>query len=213
MPEKESSRLEAFSDGVFAFAITLLVLNVLDGVIRIPKTATLGGFADQLAGLWHEYLALVITFGTVYVLWMGHHAAFQRVHHVEGGVLFANGILLLLVSTSALPTAVLADFMDEPAGKLAAAAYAGYFLLVNLAFLMLGRAIATSQGRGPKAHTDLELRGLRRQTRWGPWAYLVAALAAWVSAWATVAICGALWLLWGWVAFARHRHDHREGAA
>lgn len=215
MAEKETARLEAFSDGVFAFAVTLLVLNVLDDAARVMAAAhdaQSSHVVGELGSLWHEYVALMLTFGTVYVLWMAHHAAFQKVHHLDGRILLANGVLLLLVSTSPLPTAVLADAMGSGgrASTWSAVAYAAYFFLVSLAFLLLGYVIARSQRVGLGGFTDLELRQLRWRARFGTAAYLAALAAAFVNAWVTVVICGLLWIFWAWVAFARHRHTHAE---
>jgi len=98
----ESSRVEAFSDGVFSIAITLLVLE-----LAIP--AVKGSFDAELAGEWVSYVAYLAAFGSIGVLWMGHHTAFSRIRAVDAGLLWRNLVLLLTVSVVPFPTAVIAS--------------------------------------------------------------------------------------------------------
>ena len=95
MPEKETGRLEAFSDGVFAIAITLLALE-----LKVPHSETgqitaatvMSGLAHQ----WPSYFAFITSFFTVLVMWVHHHAMFRLVRRVDVTLLFANGFLLML---------------------------------------------------------------------------------------------------------------------
>src|SRR3954469_5363972 len=98
----ESSRVEAFSDGVFAIAITLLVLELAIPAVR-------DDFVHQLADEWVSYVAYVAAFATIGVLWMGHHTAFSRIRAVDSGLLWRNLVLLLTVSVVPFPTAVIAS--------------------------------------------------------------------------------------------------------
>jgi uncharacterized membrane protein len=98
----ESSRVEAFSDGVFSIAITLLVLELSIPAIR-------GGFTAELADEWQSYVAYLAAFGSIGVLWMGHHTAFSRIRAVDAGLLWRNLVLLLTVSVVPFPTAVIAS--------------------------------------------------------------------------------------------------------
>jgi uncharacterized membrane protein len=98
----ESSRVEAFSDGVFSIAITLLVLELAIPAIR-------GGFASALVEERVSYLAYLAAFGSIGVLWMGHHTAFSRIRGIDAGLLWRNLILLLTVSVVPFPTAVIAS--------------------------------------------------------------------------------------------------------
>ena len=98
----ESSRVEAFSDGVFSIAITLLVLE-----LAVPAVA--GRFATDLADEVVSYVAYLAAFGTIGVLWMGHHTVFTRIAAVDAGLLWRNLVLLLTVSVVPFPTAVIAS--------------------------------------------------------------------------------------------------------
>jgi uncharacterized membrane protein len=98
----ESNRVEAFSDGVFAIAITLLVLE-----LAIPATS--GAFTRDLREEWVSYVAYLAAFANIGVLWMGHHTVFTRIRQVDTGVLWRNLVLLLTVSVVPFPTAVIAN--------------------------------------------------------------------------------------------------------
>ena len=96
----ESNRVEAFSDGVFSIAITLLVLE-----LAVPTVS--GSFAKDLADEVVSYVAYLAAFGTIGVLWMGHHTIFTRIAAVDSGLLWRNLVLLLTVSVVPFPTAVI----------------------------------------------------------------------------------------------------------
>src|SRR6266576_1629554 len=139
----ESSRVEAFSDGVFSIAITLLVLELAIPAVR-------GGFAADLAGEWVSYVAYLAAFGSIGVLWMGHHTAFSRIRAVDSGLLWRNLVLLLTVSVVPFPTAVIASAYrvgtnaDQTAGVVA---YAIVGIASGVAWLLLFSYL--------RAHRDL----------------------------------------------------------
>ena len=111
----ESARTEAFSDGVFSIAVTLLVLE-----LAIP--AVQGGFARQLLDEWVSYVAYIAAFGSIGVLWMGHHTVFTHIESVDPGLLWRNLVLLFTVSLVPFPTAVIASAyrVGTPADQAAA---------------------------------------------------------------------------------------------
>ena len=100
------SRLEAFSDGVFAIAITLLVLN-----IHVPPPHPGGNLADELGAQWPSYAAYVVSFLTIGIIWINHHAMFRRVREVDHGVMTFNLILLLCVGALPFTTALMAAYL------------------------------------------------------------------------------------------------------
>src|SRR5579863_1707260 len=117
--EKETGRLEAFSDGVFAIAITLLVLE-----LKVPHAGADGKISASALGAsllheWPSYLALVTSFFTVLIMWVHHHILFKLVRKADAKLLFANGFLLLLVSVVPFPTAVVAEYLATPAAPAA----------------------------------------------------------------------------------------------
>jgi TMEM175 potassium channel family protein len=125
------SRLESFSDGVFAVAITLLALDLsVDGHERL---------LPQFADLWPAVVAYLISFFTIGIIWVNHHRVLNDVQVVTRSLLFIN--LILLAVTVAIPfaTSTLADYLTDggQSGHLAAALYAGVFELMSLSFLPL----------------------------------------------------------------------------
>ena len=130
---RDSARLEALSDGVMAIAITLLVLD-----LRVPARDTLADhdLASALGRQWPSYLAYVVSFLVIGIIWTNHHAMFGLVRQVDRGVLFANLLLLLVVSAIPFPTRLLAEYLTAggPDSHLAAAVYSGTMLAMSLAF-------------------------------------------------------------------------------
>lgn len=100
-----SARAEAFSDGVLAVDITLLVLD-------LHVDATKGDLAAQLRHTWTAFLAYLVSVFVVGVIWVNHHALFALIDRVDRVLLFEN-LLLLFVTTLPFTTAPLADFLRE----------------------------------------------------------------------------------------------------
>ncbi len=188
--EKETGRLEAFSDGVFAIAITLLALE-----LKVPHESGSKELAAQLAHEWPSYFAFVTSFFTVLIMWVHHHSIFRLVRRVDVRLLFANGFLLMLVTVVPFPTAVVAESLMTPAAPAACALYAGVFVGIAIAFWLLLLAAFCESTLDPDASAVTVLR-LRRNYRWGPPMYLTAAVAAPFSPWAAMAICSGLWIFW-----------------
>ncbi|MEC3952807.1 TMEM175 family protein [Nocardia sp. CDC153] len=103
----DTTRVEAFSDGVMAIAITLLVLE-----IRLPETEG-GDLWHELTGLWPSYLAYAGSFLTVGVIWLCHHRFFARIRTMDGLLHCGNLLLLFAVAFLPFPTAVLAHHLED----------------------------------------------------------------------------------------------------
>jgi uncharacterized membrane protein len=118
-----TSRLEAFSDGVFAIAITLLVLE-----ISVPESE----FNDLWRGIanqWPSYLAYATSFITIGGLWLAHHGIFRRLASADGTVMRLNILLLMLVAFLPFPTKLIAEAIDLTTAERAAAIFYGLVLL------------------------------------------------------------------------------------
>jgi uncharacterized membrane protein len=113
--EKETGRVEAFSDGVFAVAITLLAFDVLK-IPEAPEGAPFGAseLFTALAHQWPIYLTFLTSFATILIMWMNHHAMFKLVQKTDGVFMLANGFLLLLVTLVPFPTGLLAQYLLTP---------------------------------------------------------------------------------------------------
>ena len=134
-----TGRLEAFSDGVFAIAITLLVLELS------VDTAT-QDLGKELIHIWPSYLAYVTSFLTIGVIWVNHHMLFNYVDHVDRGLLFLNTLLLLVVAFTPFPTRLIAEFLREDENeRTAALAYGITFVIMAVIFQLLWRWMATGR--------------------------------------------------------------------
>ena len=124
-----TSRTEAFSDGVFAIAATLLVLE-----LKVPDVEP-GGLSDALTGSWPSYATYVVSFLTIGIIWVNHHAVLDRIRNVNRPLLFMNLVFLMVVAAIPFPTALLGDYLqaghDE---RLAAAVYGGTMSLMGVTF-------------------------------------------------------------------------------
>lgn len=210
MPEKETSRVEAFSDGVFAFAMTLLVLDLK--VPHPPADATAGRWwlFSALFDLWPSFLAFALSFGTILIMWINHHGLFKHVGRVSNGLLFGNGFLLLVVTSIPFTTAVLAAYLNKPGANAAAVFYCGAFVLISVAYNFLFWAVRShraSDAIGKPAH-EAAIARIGRAYRLGFLLYLVAASVAVFSALGGLAICLSLWPMW---AMLDYGHTKRAG--
>lgn len=205
------SRLEAFSDGVFAIAITLLILE-----IDVPLPGEEGTLAHKLAEQWPSYAAYVVSFLTIGVIWINHHAMLRRVDRVDHTLLLLNLLLLLVVAALPWTTALLAEYLREDEGQhLAAGVYAGSFLAMSVAFYALNRHVLYAEPRLLHDGIDDGVReAIDRRNRRGLLPYVVATAAAAVSSYLTLAICAVLALFYALPSttadepLSRRRREH-----
>ena len=188
-----TNRLEAFSDGVLAVAITLLVLD-----ITVPKPSSRYTLAHQLAMNWPHYAAYATSFITIGIIWINHHLMVNRLQRANHTVLVLNLLLLLSIGVLPFATSLMAAYLKQPNGQhLAAGVYSGSFLVMSIAFGAMNSYILIGE------HELLAVKLAREQRRriltrnlagLGPYA-LATALAA-LSAYLTLAICGAVALFY-----------------
>jgi uncharacterized membrane protein len=181
------NRLEAFSDGVFAIAITLLVLDLH---VPAPGSGTLG---HELLAQWPSYAAYVVSFFTIGIIWINHHAAFNRLRAVDHSILIWNLALLLTVGILPFTTSLMATYLKEGSGEnLAAAIYGASYLLMGAVFVGTNRHILRNRVQLLKEPMATEAaRRILHFAALGQIPYLLATLLAFVSPYITIAICGA----------------------
>lgn len=130
-PSGSTGRIETFSDGVFAIAITLLVLD-----IRVPGATELardGGLLQALVGEWPSYLSYLAGFATIGAVWLNHHAAFIRIARVDQTLLIWNLLLLLATSFIPFPTKLVADQLADGIWSDSARVAAAFYAIVGIA--------------------------------------------------------------------------------
>jgi uncharacterized membrane protein len=121
------ARLEAFSDGVFAIAITLLVLE-----LSVPGGNDLW---SELKDEWPSFAAFAVSFWVIGIIWVNHHGVIDHLKRVDRGVLYLNLALLFTVAFIPFPTALLAEHLKSGADEeVAAAVYSGAMTLMGLSF-------------------------------------------------------------------------------
>lgn len=186
--ERGTGRVEAFSDAVFAIAITLLILD-----LKVPSLADNWRARALVASLWGErssYLAFFMSFTVILVMWVNHHRIFSLIRRTDHSFLYWNGLLLMLVTIVPFPTSLLAEYLGAPGARaqVAAAVYAGHAVAITLAFTALWRH-AIKRPHLLFAGTEAEVARLSAQYRFGPFMYLTALALAFVSAWLCVGLC------------------------
>lgn len=192
--EKQTGRLEAFSDGVFAIAVTLLVLE-----LRAPLPGTLQDGESLLHALWHEwpsYLAFVTSFATVLIVWINHHNLFTMIRRTDHNLLLLNGFLLFVVTFIPFPTNVLAEYIQESSARTAAVFYSGTFLMMAVAFNLLWRYVARDGGLLAQDVDRDVVRRINGQFRIGPLTYLACVPIAAINAVAGFVLVTLLAIYW-----------------
>src|SRR5207237_10330664 len=131
---KDTVRAVAFSDGVFAFAITLLVLNLRDPSFLSPGVSSGIPLFEGLVREWQSFFALVTTFITILVMWLNHHNMFSHIDRVDRRLMLRNGILVLFVVLTPFTTSIVAAHMIDPDAGTAAVVYSGNFHFIAIAW-------------------------------------------------------------------------------
>jgi TMEM175 potassium channel family protein len=177
-----TQRLEAFSDGVFAIAITLLVLE-----IRLQHAGAHGSLWAGLVALWPYYLAFALSFFVILVTWIAHHDLMRLVRATSRPVQLANGCVLAYVTFIPFPTSVLAANLGGSETSTAVAFYCGTFVLGSVAFNLLVATI--ERGRLLRPEVDARTIGrVRRGYQITFVIYLAATFLALVAPWLALAI-------------------------
>jgi uncharacterized membrane protein len=201
--EKETSRVEAFSDGVFAIALTLLILG-----IKVPD---LDSFASRqelyqaLLRLWPSYFAFILSFAAVLIMWINHHGFFKYLRKINSPFLFANGFLLLAVTFINFPTAVLARYFGTQAFNIASAFYCGSMVIISIAFNLLWFSSAYKRKLVKDEITDALIIKIRNAYWFGFFIYLLAFVISFFLPFIGLSICISLWVFWTLLDYAKTR--------
>jgi uncharacterized membrane protein len=183
---RETGRVEAFSDGVFSIAATLLVLTL--AVPAYEKIGTSASLMHALVDQWPSYFAFVVSFISILIMWVAHHNVFSLIKRVDHVFLLINGLVLLGITVTPFTTSLLADRLGHPGDRTAAFVFSGAALFVALAYNALWY---WARRGGHLLEPDVSpqsLRAVTRQYAVAPAVYLVAlGLSLW-NAWASLAI-------------------------
>ena len=154
-----TSRMEMFSDGVFAIAITLLVLE-----LDVPESA----FGDLWAGIvhqWPSYLAYATSFITIGGIWAAHHGIFRRLRYANQRLMVLNLLLLMAVAFLPFPTKLMAEaFHDEGAARSAVLFYGGTLLMISLLLSALWGSVSLDRDILEEEVGDDEIKSITLAT-------------------------------------------------
>lgn len=178
-----TTRLEAFADGVFAIAATLLILNV---------TVTGAPLAHELVQIWPSYAAYAVSFLTIGIIWVNHHTVMGQIARVDRLFLFLNVLFLMFVAFIPFPTRLLAGYINSPGASAAAVAFGVTLTITAIWFNLLWRYAATGRRLLREDADELVVEGIGRSYLPGPFIYLGATLVALASPLASAGLYAAI---------------------
>lgn len=186
--QKETARVEAFSDGVFAIAITLLVLD-----LKVPRNLGPDTILEvELFRQWPTYLAFLSSFAMIGVMWINHHRLFSMITRVDHMLLIYNGLLLLGVTITPFPTALIAAHLEGPDAQTAALVYTGMWVCIAIAFNLLWQHVHRWGKLLGRHVSPEEVRAVSFAYSFGVPVYLIAFVAAFYNQRAAVGITAGL---------------------
>ncbi len=187
---RDTNRLEAFSDGVIAIAITLLVLE-----IRVPEAHGAAELWRALWELWPAYLGYLISFLIIGIMWANHHTIFRYIGRTDHYLVVINLLLLLCIAFIPFPTALLAEYLGHPEEQVGGIVYSGAFFVTALVYNLLWLHPRRAGLLAPDAD-GRAVRSITSRFRLGPPSYLLAFVLSFFSTEASLLVLLALALLY-----------------
>ncbi len=182
--DNDTGRLEAFSDGVFAIAMTLLVLD-----IKVPHDLPEGAsLAEALVRQWPTYLAFLTSFATIGIMWINHHRLFRLIARTDHTLLLLNVLLLLVVTFVPFPTSLVAAYVLRPERHVAAMVYSGTAILIAVFYNLLWRYATWNNRLLDDRVNPAAVREITKSYSFGPVLYLLAFVVARFNVVASLAI-------------------------
>ena len=186
MDERSTARLEAFSDGVFAIAATVLVLEITVG------SNEGGGLGSALLHLWPSYLAYVTSFVTIGIIWMNHHHCVETMARVDRTLLFLNILLLLTVAFLPFPTRLVAEYLQKDGERAAVYAYDATLVVMAIIYNVWWRYASSGRRLIAESVPESRIRAISRAFNPGPPTYALILVVAVFSPLASVVLTLAL---------------------
>lgn len=202
MTEKNPNvRLEAFSDGVFAIAITLLILE-----IKVPPLESVHSTADvwkAIAHLWPSFLALLLSFILILISWVGHHNIVKLLDKTGDRFLYANGFFLLTVVFIPFPTAFVAEYLNTSYTQPAIVFYCFSNLFHNIGWRLLLRYMLkpVSLAKDPACHQHIY--GIAKGSQYGTYIDSALVIVAWWLPYVALILSFLLWIYWAYIAMTK----------
>lgn len=205
----ETARLEAFSDGVIAIAITILALD-----LRVPQIqdVTSPNLVSAILHQWPAYFAFVLSFITILIMWINHHARLALVERIDGLLMFGNGLLMMAIVALSYPTALVGEYLNTPAGRGAVVTYGLAVLATSASWNIFMLALRPEHGLLKPGVPPEMIAATRRRVALGFLIYLVATGLAAVNAYLGLGIMTAMWGFWATIAYRSLNRRERWSA-
>ncbi len=191
--QKETLRIETFSDGVFCIAVTLLSIEI---GVELHGQVNNAGLKHALILKWPICLAYVISFVNVLLAWVGHHGLFKKFKQTDNAIMITNGLLLMLVALVLFPAKTPGLFLLTDALQTAVIFYTGYFVLISLAFRLLWFA---ANGKKELLVDDITATQIKQTTRNENIGLLCNTIIfgiAFINPWVALSLSFAMWVYW-----------------
>jgi len=177
------SRLEAFADGVFAIAATLLILNV---------TVSGAPLAGELVQIWPSYAAYAVSFLTIGIIWVNHNTVMSQIGRVDRLFFFLNLVFLMFIAFIPFPTRLLALYINSGEARAASVAFGVTLTITAIFFNLLWRYAATGRRLLREDADEKLVHGIGRSYLPGPFIYLGATLVGFISPLASAGLYAAI---------------------
>ena len=205
--EKDTNRIEAFSDGIFAVAITLLALEI--GIKEIPEAHINNTrFWQEIAALGPKYFAYFNSFASVLLMWMSHHKIFKQLRSTNTYIILANGFLLLITALVPFPAKTVGEYLRTDAISAAVLFYNGYSVLMCSGFWLLTFSILKNKnqllpGIAPLANIKLIYKGICI----GLVCTLLMVGSVFISPYLGLVLNFSLWIYWAILSHLGDKHE------
>lgn len=191
--QKETIRIETFSDGVFCIAVTLLSIEI---GVELHGDVTNKELTHALLAKWPLYLAYVISFVNVLLAWIGHHSLFKMLYKSDNPIMITNGLLLMLVALVPFPTKTLGEFLLTGGFKTAVIFYTAYFVLISIAFRLLWYAASRRPGILMNDVTAKQIKQTTANENIGLICNTIIFAVAFFNPWLALAFSFVMWVYW-----------------
>lgn len=195
-----NSRLEAFSDGVFAIAITLLILDM-----KVPPLESVHSVHDlwyNVGQLWPSFFALSLSFVIILISWIGHHNLIKLADKTSPQFQMANGFFLFTVIFTPFPTAFMAEYLNTPYAQPAIVVYCLNSILHNIGWNGLYRYMLKPK---PLIKENVDVDYIKKNSqgaKYGFFIYSANAILAWWFPYVALVISVSIWIFWLYVSIS-----------
>jgi uncharacterized membrane protein len=198
MSHNSNFRLEIFSDGVFAIAITLLILDM-----KVPPLESVHSSADlwqNVIKLWPSFFALIMSFIIILIAWIGHHNLLRGLDKTSAKFQFANGFFLFTVIFFPFPTAFMAEYLNSPYAQPAIEFYCLNAILHNIGWNLLYRYILYPK---PLVKESIDVEHIKESSKGAKYGFVLYSLLAVLAIWlpyVALVISFMTWIYWLYIS-------------